>query len=159
MSRTTRRKSAGATVEAYGNEWTDCAPADDEDVAAASKALGLKIPHQAAKLFKTCAGGRPKRNFHDGDTGEIVIGYVLPLRKVGRREDLVTTCRRLRQFQKTFRDHLLPFAYDNGNANLLCIDTKTDEVVYWLHDNHDHPVRSAAPSLNEFLSGLSPAPF
>ncbi|AGC47897.1 hypothetical protein MYSTI_06624 [Myxococcus stipitatus DSM 14675] len=155
------RKSQTPAVEAFGNTWSDCAPALSGDLQSTESALGMKIPKELAKVFQVCAGGRPARNFYESRAHniEVSVGYIFPLQKQGRRDDLATTYQRIRKHQPTFPEGLLPFAYDNGHANLLGVKVRTGEVVYWLHDDADEPLRLVASDLQAFLSGLTQSPF
>jgi hypothetical protein len=58
-----------------------------------------------------------------------------------------------------FPSTLVPFALDTGNANPICIDKQTNEIVYWLHDEPQSRTRPVADSLDAFLAGLRPSPF
>ena len=110
-------------------------------------------------MLQTCGGGRPKNDYYDSCQNdiEVSVGYVLPARE-GRVKGIVSECLTYRQVHQ-LSPTLIPFAYDTGNANLMCLDLGTKEVVYWLHDDPSERVRTVAPTLKEFLSGLKASPF
>ncbi|WP_426735814.1 SMI1/KNR4 family protein [Myxococcus faecalis] len=155
------KKGQTSVVDAFGNTWSDCVPALARDIESTESAVGLKMPAELAKLFEACAGGSPERDFYESQEHniEVSVGYVIPLQKAGMRDALTTVHQRIRKHQPTYPGDVFPFAYDNGHANLLCVKVKTGEVVYWVHDDADEPVRVVATTLQKFLSGLAEPPF
>ncbi|MCP3059704.1 SMI1/KNR4 family protein [Myxococcus sp. K38C18041901] len=155
------KKPQTPVVDAFGNTWSDCVPVLAEDIASTEAAVGLKMPAELAKLFEGYAGGSPEWSFYESEENdiEVSIGYIIPLQQEGMRDALATVHQRIRKHQPTYPRDVFPFAYDNGHANLLCVKVETGEVVYWLHDDVDEPVRVVAGTLQEFLSGLAEPPF
>jgi len=157
-----RTRSAGKDEDrkiAFGNEWRRVIGATEAEVAEAEKQLGVTFPEDLKSLLISCGGGRPRNDYYCSRQNniEVSVGYVLPARD-GRVKGIVSEClsyRRTHQLSPT----LIPFAYDTGNANLLCLELKSGEIVYWLHDDPSDRVRKIVPTLKEFLSGLKPAPF
>jgi len=154
------RSNAGEDRKiAFGNEWSRVIDATEADAAQAASQLGVAFPEDLSALLIECGGGRPKKNYYRSRKNniEVSVGYVLPVRD-GRVKGVASECtsyRKTHQLPLT----LIPFAYDTGNANLMCLDLSSGEVVYWLHDDPSDRVRKVAPTLKEFLSGLEPSPF
>jgi hypothetical protein len=157
-----KSKSAGRAEDrksAFGNEWRRVIGGTDAEVTEAERRLGVTFPDDLKSLLITCGGGRPQNDYYHSRQNniEVSVGYVLPARD-GRVRGIVSEClsyRKTHQLSPT----LLPFAYDTGNANPMCLDLASGEVVYWLHDDPSDRVRKVAPTLKEFLSGLKPSPF
>jgi hypothetical protein len=151
---------AGETVIAFGNEWRAVTPASDDDVTSAEKALSITFPAELRALLRDCSGGRPKKNYFLSRENniEVGVGYVIPVLDQSRVRGLVSTCVTYRRTQ-ALSPTLLPFAYDTGHANLVCLDTSTGAVVYWVHDDSAQRIRKVAPSAGAFLSGLMRPPF
>ena len=84
---------------------------------------------------------------------ELGIGYVLPAHDKKLVSGFASTVALYRAKQHLPRE-VLPFALDSGHANLICLRLPRRDVVYWLHDDPDEPVRYVAPSLKAFLKGL-----
>ncbi|MFY1825196.1 SMI1/KNR4 family protein [Myxococcus fulvus] len=124
------KKPQALVVDAFGNAWSDCAPALAGDIASTESSVGLKMPAELAKLFEAYAGGSPERSFHESQEHniEVSIGYVIPLQQEGSRDALATVHQRIRKHQPTFPGDVFPFAHDNGHANLLCVKVKTGEL-------------------------------
>lgn len=149
-----------SVADAYGNTWSRVIPGTPQQVAAASAALGRQIPKDLVELLVRFGGGKPAKDYyanHEHDI-EVRLGYLLPLSDNGKVSGLATVASTYRKAQQLSQD-LVPFALDNGHANLLCLRLPKLGVVYWLHDDHEARVRKVAPSLEQFLAGLSEAPF
>ena len=149
-----------SATDAYGNTWSRIIRATPKQLAAASAALGVQIPKDLAELLTRFGGGKPVRNYYaNREYGiEVSVGYLLPFADKGKVSGLATTCLSYRKAQQLSQD-LVPFALDSGHANLLCLRLPKADVVYWLHDDSEDRVRKVAPSLENFLAGLSEAPF
>ena len=157
-----RTKSAGNDANrkiAFGNEWRRVIGATEAEVANAESQLGVTFPDDLKSLLIICGGGRPKNDYCDSRKNniEVSVGYVLPARE-GRVRGIVSECQSYRKAHQ-LSPTLILFAYDTGNANLMCLDLASGEVVYWLHDDPSDRGRRVAPTLKEFLSGLKLAPF
>ena len=161
----TRKKKAGAketeaVVQAYGQRWKGVSEATTEDVEKLEAVVGAKLPAELKDFMRTCSGGIPEKDFYESDESdaEIGIGYVLPLREDRKRMSATAEIELYRDKQALPRE-LVPFAYDRGHANLICLRLKENDIVYWLHDDDKKPIRYVAPSLTEFLKGLGECPF
>ena len=152
---------SSSVVEAYGNSWSGTSETVAQDISAIEQALGVIIPSNLRKFLLSCAGRQPTKNFFDNPESEVFelgMGTVLPLRDHARQKGLAATCLLLRTAQALPRE-LIPFARDTGNANVICLRLPAQDIVYWLHDDKDEPIRRVAKSLGEFLSGLGECPF
>ena len=154
-----RSDDDGARKIAFGNEWSRVIGATDTEVAEAQGQLGVTFPEDLKSLLLECGGGRPKNDYYQSRENniEVSLGYIFPARD-GRVKGIVSVCaiyRKAHQLAPT----LIPFAYDTGHANLMCLDLMSGEVVYWLHDDPKDPVSKVAPTLKHFLRGLKPSPF
>src|ERR1700722_8884600 len=132
---------------AFGNEWSRVIGATEADAAEAQSQLGVTFPEDLKSLLLECGGGRPRNDYYQSRENdiEVSVGYILPARD-GRVGGIASECasyRKMHQLSPT----LIPFAYDTGNANLMCLDLASGEIVYWLHDDPSHRVRKVAPTL------------
>jgi hypothetical protein len=153
-------KMAARAIAAHGNEWTRIVPASIADIERVERELGVTVPEELATFWTACAGGYPRRPFYWSAEHniEVHVGYVLPLVDAAKRKGVIATCRAWRRAQRLPSD-LIPFALDNGNANLICARTPGCEIVYFLHDDPDKPSNEVAGSLQEFLRGLTVPPY
>jgi hypothetical protein len=150
-----------STIDAYGNTWTNVDSAEVQDLRDAERRLGTKFPVPLAELLLKCGGGRPMKNFFNdprSDVFELGIGFVVSLRDRPRQKGLASLCQTYRTRQSLDPD-LIPFAFDTGNANLICLRLPDHDIVYWVHDEPGQPVRRVARSLDDFLRGLGDCPF
>ena len=152
-----RRKIDG-TIEAYGTTWAECEPASSEEIAECEKRLQMALPEDLRKLLMTCAGGYPEHDFYENEEKEFGVGYILP--PVGDREvgGVAIVKKELSNAGVDFPAKLIPFAYDNGNANVFCLDAENGQVIYWLGDVPSDRAARVAGSLEEFLTGLTNSP-
>ncbi|MEW5738871.1 MAG: SMI1/KNR4 family protein [Myxococcota bacterium] len=153
--------SALKVLQAYETGWKQVSGGTDADVQAVEAQLGRRLPAALAEFLMTCGGGRPEKNFFVGPESEVLdlgIGYVLPLRDVGKKQGVGTTNETWRAHQGLPQE-LIPFAVDTGNANLICLRLPQQDVIYWVHDEPDHRPRFVAASLPAFLHGLGECPF
>lgn len=117
-----------------------------------------------ATLGRFCAFAgevRRRKIFYDGersDVLELALGYVIPLREFKKERPLAHVTGLYRK-SYGLPANLIPFAYDLGHANLMCLSMTDGCVYYWLHDDPDDAVKLVADSLEAFLSGLGPSPF
>lgn len=147
------------TVSAYDNVWSGGSPATLDDVKAVAQALGVKLPKELVDLLHSCSGARPAKPYFFSKRlrVEAHIGEILPLTDLPKRRGLITRTMVQRQ-QHGMPAELVPFATDNGNAGLYCVDTKTQRVVYWVHGSQEGAAE-VADSLSEMLSGLEAPPY
>lgn len=154
-------KAKTQDVDAFGNTWTGVLGGTRAEVEAIEAALGVKIPDDLAAFMQECANGRPQRGYyfdraHDIEVG---LGRVIPLRDQPKMSGVVTDASTRRRVTG-MPEHFVPFAVDNGNSDVLCVDTKTQQVVYWVHDgSSDDRGRIAADSFAAFISALKDPPY
>jgi hypothetical protein len=164
IKKVARKPAAGSdasVVEAYGNTWQGIENAKAQDIKAVEQQLALVFPASLVEFLLNCSGGRPAKNFFDDAKSEVFelgIGYVLPIRDRPRQRGLAGTCLVCRTAQ-SLDPNLIPFAFDIGNANLICLRLPRQDIVYWVHDELAQPVRRVAESLERFLRGLGQCPF
>jgi len=159
----TKKKAArkvATKVEAYGNTWTGVVEGTIAQVRAAEAALGVKIPDGLSKLLQSCGCGEPARGFYYSKRFkvEVGVGHIVPLVDQPKINGIVAEAS-VRRRVIGLPDHFIPFALDNGNSDVLCVDLKTEKIVYWLHDEEpDERGQVVAGSLADFLSGLEESP-
>jgi hypothetical protein len=161
QKKTTVRKKISKVVKAYGNTWEDVFPGTKQDVKAAERALGVAFPKELAELFMTCGGGLPENDYYYDSKYdlEISMGYVFPLKDQKDIQSVVSQCELFRKVHDLSKS-LIPFAYDSGNANLMCLDLVSGKVVYFLHDEEpEDAIQIVSSSLIRFLKGLRECPF
>jgi hypothetical protein len=147
-------------VTAYENDWRGCLPLSEAELSAAEGELGVTFPDALRALFLTCNGGKPARTYFENEQIMVEIGYLLPIRppKAAKRRSYEEIFAALR-LKSGLPSALLPFAYDNGNAGVFCVDAASGAVVYWVHDEPEDPTKAVADSLGEFLSKLTVPPY
>lgn len=149
------------SVNAYGNTWVDPVSATAADLQAQQSELNVVLPRNLGTFLCLCGGGSSQKNFYDGersDVLELALGYVIPLREFKKERPLAHVTGLYRK-SHGLPANLIPFAYDLGHANLMCLSMTDGCVYYWLHDDPDDAVKFVADSLEAFLSGLGPSPF
>lgn len=149
-----RPKAKLETVVTRFNEWSGCSPLNQGQVDATELALNISIPQEVQELLLRYNGGRPTRTYFSDAKVEVELGRVLEMGASGAYE----TTHRAWATHCALPVKVVPFAYDSGNANLLCVDTETGEVVYWVHDSEPRRMEIAS-SLKEFLSRLEMPPY
>lgn len=157
----TRGTAAGDDVEAFGNTWTRVLGGSRADVQSVEDALGVAFPGDLVVFLQTCANGRPKRNYYFDKKHqvEVALGRVLPLKDQPKAPGIVTDNTTRRRVTDLPGD-LIAFGLDNGNSDAFCVDTKTGQVMYWVHDtSRDERAQIVADSLKGFLAGLTEPPY
>jgi hypothetical protein len=156
-----RSQPLGETVEAYGQGWSGAVGGTEEDVKTAEAALGVRIPKDVAELLRTCGAGRPAKPFYFNAQyqREAHLGWIIPLKDLPNRRGLVTQCMVQRQVHH-LPTELIPFAMDNGNSDIYCVNAVSGEIIYWIHDTPDDDrALRVAPSLSQFLTALTDPPY
>jgi hypothetical protein len=146
----------------FGNVWEGCLPSTPASLDALEKVLSWRLTSPLRDLLARAACGRPRKNYYRNPrTGEeLSVGCVLAVRKgAGRRVATIDEYFAALVRSVGFPSRLVPFALDTGNANPICVDKQTNEVVYWLHDELQSSTRRVADSLDAFLVDLRPSPF
>ena len=154
--------SAGAAnrLDAFANVWTGVIPGTPAEVSAVETALGVQIPDALSGFLVTCAFGKPERPFYYSARHrvEVGMGRILPLKDQPKVSGIVAAAL-VRRRVIGLPEHLVPFAVDNGNSDVICVDSKSQSVIYWVHDEvPSERGRIVADSLQEFLSGLTDPP-
>lgn len=148
-------------AEAFGNTWTRVLESSRADVQAVEDALGVAFPDDLVRFLQSCANGRPTRNYYFDKKHQVEVGLgrVLPLRDQPKAEGIVTVATTRRR-ATALPKGLIPFGFDTGNSDTLCVDTQTGHVVYWVHDTaSDERGKIVADSLKVFLEGLAAPPY
>jgi hypothetical protein len=154
-------KAKGKDVDAFGNTWAGALGGTREEVGAVEAALGVKLSDELAAFLQECANGKPARGFYFSKAHEIEVGLgrVLPLQDQPKMNGIVTDAS-MRRRVTGMPEHFVPFAVDNGNSDVLCVDTKTQQIVYWVHDGSpDDRGQVAADSLKTFIARLEEPPY
>jgi hypothetical protein len=148
------------TVSAYGNRWSRVVGASEEDLNAAEAALGIRMGDELRALFRTCAGGYPENSYYYNDQydREVGVGWIMPLTDIPKHRGLIWQCEIQRKVHELPRE-LIPFAMDTGNSDIFCVNTVTNEVVYWVHDTAHERGSAVAANLTEFLTNLTEPPY
>lgn len=155
-------RRSGTSEELFGNVWQGCLPSTPAGLDALEKALSWRLPSTLRELLARAACGRPRNNyFRRPRTGEeLSVGCVLAVEKsASRRIPTIAEYSAALIQSVGFPPTLVPFALDTGNANPICIDKQTNDIVYWLHDEPQSRARPVADSLDALLAGLRPSPF
>jgi len=157
---TARAKNAGnAADNAHENQWQRCLPLSAATLSAVEKQMGVSLPTDLKALVLSCNGGKPAKTYFVNDRIEVEIGSLLPIRPPASHKGSSFEHARERLVKAGLPSTLLPFAYDNGNAGIFCLDVKSGAVVYWVHDDPDDPLKYVTASLTDFLSKLSVPPY
>lgn len=145
-------------ITAYNNEWFDFVPTTSSKINIIEEKLNIHFSEKLRKLFLSCNGAYPKLNTYYSEH-EVSLGNLLPfdVKKTDKRRSFDLIYRELVIENKIIPKHLIPFAFDTGNANFFCIDLNTEFVIYWLHDDTDAEI-FISEDLEEFLFNLEEEP-
>lgn len=147
-------------ITMYGNIWRDVVLSNESDHAFLMKMFSNRPKSLLIDLLINCGGGTPDKNFFDSESSdvfELMIAYILPLTSTKDKNSLQETIETYREIHK-LPEQLIPFAYDFGEANLICFSLENENIYYWLHDEPDDRIRFVSNSIEEFLSGLIVSP-
>lgn len=152
-------KKINNAVIYLGNQWDQCLPLSEDTILEVEKEMGISLPQNLKNLFVACNGGEPKKSYLATDRYEVVVGSLLPIRppksyKGDNFEDMYNEMIKL-----GLSSTLLPFACDNGNSGIFCLNSANGEIVYWVQDDLKYPIKKIVNSLSDFLSGLETPPF
>lgn len=147
-----------SVVDEWGNQWNRCLPLSEETLSEVETQLRITIPADLRKLFLSYNGGKPEKTYFGTRQVEVGIGSVLPIRPATHNGSSFEA-NYLRMSRSGLPSKLLPFAYDTGNAGIFCLDAESGEIVYWVHDDPQYPMKKVTPSLTKFLSNLDLPPY
>lgn len=150
-----------STREYVDNIWAEVVPTNGQEIARAEALLAVDMPESWRRLVTACNGGRPLKNFILRHGFESCLGRLI--RVVGdgtwRRPGLTDVVSSLRA-NASWPEGLVPFAFDEGNANHFCVRVGDGSVVLWLHDEDEaRRVREVATSIDDLLGALSQRPY
>jgi len=142
------------TVTFKGNDWTECQPLTADDLQRFESTQNVQIPEPLKELLSKCNGGFPTNPVFANKRIEVEIGRLLPITPppTFKGESLEAVLEIVRSAK--ISEALFPFAYDNGNAGIFCVSLLSGEVIYWVHDEPEDPLKKVAPSLEVFLAEL-----
>jgi len=146
-------------VDEWGNQWNRCMPLSEETLSEVETQLRINIPADLRKLFLSCNGGRPEKTYFGTRQIEVGIGSVLPIRPPASHKGSSFEATYQRMNRSGLPSKLLPFAYDTGNAGIFCLDAESGEIVYWVHNDPEYPIKKVTTSLTNFLSNLDLPPY
>lgn len=143
----------------YSNRFLDAeAPLTEEDVGRVEEQLGSELPQALRQHYLFVNGGYPERPAFRTGTDVFVLHGVMPMKHGANR------------FEETYRWHkienpwipayLVPFGFDEG-GELFCMSTRPAEygAIYhfWteFHDDLERALTYLAPSLREFIEGMT----
>jgi hypothetical protein len=143
----------------YQNQWHRCYPLSKEVILDVEKLLRIEIPFELQTLFLNCNGGKPEKTYFANDYIEVEVGSLLPIHppEFHKGESFETVYERL--VRTGLPSKILPFAYDNGNSGIFCLDGVSGEIFYWVLDPLDEPLKKVAISLNNFMTNLTIPPY
>ena len=146
--------------DVWGNEWDRCWSLSEADLAATEAKLKLVFPDELRRLYLSCNGGRPKLTYFSNGKIEVEIGSVLPIHPPASFKGTTFEAAR-RHLSKTGRPPgFLPFATDNGNAGIFCLDVASGAIVYCVDDDDPSDLnKPVAASLTQLLSKLKVPPY
>lgn len=121
--------------------------------------MQIKIPNELQALFLNCNGGKPKKTYFSNDSIEVEVGSLLPVRppEIHKGESFEAAYERL--IRSGLSCKLLPFAFDNGNSGIFCLDVDSNEIFYWVLDTLDEPLKKVTSSLQDFINNLVFPPY
>jgi len=153
-----------------GNEWFEVVGASYDDLAAIERELGIELSVELRGLLHRCAGGHPTRSYFYSEIfgNEFMLGALLRVDDSVVLYESVRSAYRALQETAAFCGYptrdvaLVPFAVDDGNSALLCLDEE-GRVIHRLFDDEEGPPDAGrwllAKDLPEFLAGLSDCPY
>lgn len=144
----------------WGNQWDKCRPLSENDLAAAEARTKQAFPHELRTLFLSCNGGRPKLTYFSNGKIEVEIGALLPISPPASFKGTSFDAARLHLAKTGRPPGFLPFALDNGNDGILCLDVASGAIVYCVDDDDPSDLnKPVAASLTELLSRLQEPPY
>jgi hypothetical protein len=151
--------ATNGVVDAYGNRWRGCLPISEEVLSDVEKQLQLSIPRELRTHLLNCNGGEPEKSYFTDGRIEVGLGSLFPIRppKSYKGRSFEATYERV--VKSALPSKLLPFGTDNGNSGIYCLDMVSGEVVYWVHDEPEDPIKKVSKTLKAFLTNLKVPPY
>ena len=153
------QKSKDTFIDEWGNQWHKCIPLSDKQLLDVERNLRVSIPRELKTLLLSCNGGRADKSYFCDGRIEVEIGPLLPIEPPAsyKGESLEEVYEWLLKYECSSK--ILPFAYDIGNAGIFCFDTRSGEIVYWVQDEPEEPIKKIATSIKDFFSNLGYPPY